>query len=117
MPDKNPHRTFAATSITCFLLPVTHMNKYYEYIELLQILLLFIGLGCRIYDHFHPINWLNPFIIILGILLELTFVAPIYKTWSETKSIKAALKENILNLYIVLWPVIVLCYLGVKALL
>lgn len=93
------------------------MNKYYERLDIIQLLCFLIALFGDINRKLIHIEWLQQlesFFIINGIVFYLCSIAQICITWKETRSFKTALMRNKCNVFILLFFSFVLCYLTLK---
>lgn len=93
------------------------MNKYYERLDIIQLLCFLIALFGDINRKLIHIEWLQQlesFFIINGIVFYLCSIGQICITWKETRSFKTALMRNKWNVFILLSFSFVLCYLALK---
>lgn len=95
------------------------MNKYYERLDIIQLLCFLIALFGDINRKLIHIEWLQQlesFFIINGIVFYLCCIAQIYITWKETRSIKTALMRNKCSVIFLLLLTFALCLLGAERL-
>lgn len=118
----NRYKLIAATNLQSYFImyKLTYpyhafvMSKHYKRIKKIQDDLTFVFVLSGLCVDLLHFKWLQPISLAVGMIVYSSAFYLIYAHWKKTKSIKAALKDNIYSTCLILWICFVTCLILIR---